>query len=354
MPTVALPHIRDVASRAQVSVGTVSNVLNRPDKVSPATRSRVEEAIAHLGFVRNDSARQLKARRSRMIAYVVLDTTNPFFTDVARGIQDTAQGADLATFLCDTREDVARESNYLELLLEQRVHGVLVTPAGTDHTKLRSLVVMGVPVVLIDKTSDSRDWCTVSVNDIEGGEAAVTHLLELGHRRIAFVGGPSSMHQIQGRYKGALTAVERAGIPDATLSLLETAGLRVADGREAGQRLAGLPAAHRPTAAFCGNDLVALGLLQEMTRKGVAVPDDLSIVGYDDIDFAAAAAVPLTSVRQPRQLLGRVATELLLEEAAALSGPGGHEHRQIEFAPELVVRSSTGRAPGGPGPARRR
>ena len=336
------PGIKDVAARAGVSVGTVSNVLNRPDHVGAATRERVEAAITELGFVRNESARQLRAGRSRTVAYVLLDAGNPFFTDVARGVEEAAREAGLALFLCNSDQDAKREDDYLDLLLEQRVRGVLVTPVDPDGDRLAALPGRGVPVVLLDRAQHGGfDGCSVSVDDVEGGELAVAHLLELGHTRIAFVGGPLGIVQVRERLDGARRALAAAGLPSDALVEIVTDGLTVAEGRTAGERITGMPARIRPTAAFCANDLLALGLLQQLTQLGVAVPDDVAIVGYDDIEFAAAAAVPLTSVRQPRHQLGRTAAELLLEEDAARNGGTPHEHRQVQFSPDLVVREST-------------
>ena len=167
----------------------------------------------------------------------------------------------------------------------------------------------------------------------------MAHLIERGHRRIGFVGGPLSIKQVAERLAGARAAVDSAGLRPDALTVLETTRLDVASGRATGDRLARLSPRRRPTAVFCANDLVALGLLQDTTQRGASVPGDLAIVGYDDIDFAAAAAVPLTSVRQPRAQLGRAATELLIEEATA---PDDHRHRQVVFEPELVVRESSG------------
>lgn len=329
--------VKDVAAHAGVSVGTVSNVLNRPDVVSEETRRKVLEAIAQLGFVRNESGRQLRAGRSRTIAYVVLDASNPFFTDVAKGIEETARANGMALYMCNSDGDAAREADYLELLVEQRVRGILITPVDQDTAQLDVLLRQGIPLLLVDRGAGG-DWCSVGVDDVEGGELAVTHLCEQGHQRIAFVGGPMSTVQVADRLQGARKALEAFGRPADALSMLETTGLNVAEGRRAGERLVGLPRSRRPTAAFCANDLVALGMLQQMTRMGVDVPGDLAIVGYDDIEFAGAAAVPLSSVRQPRQLLGRVAAELLLAESEA---GDEHVHQQVVFRPELVVRTSS-------------
>jgi len=201
--------------------------------------------------------------------------------------------------------------------------------------------VRGIPVVMVDSRADRRTRCSVAVNDVLGGRLAVTHLLEQGHTRVAFVGGPRSIPQVSDRLKGAKAAVAGAAT-DARLEVVATPSLTVAAGREAAERLAGMSLATRPTGVFCANDLIALGVLQEMTRHRIRVPEDISIVGYDDIDFAAAAAVPLTSVRQPRQQLGRTAARMLLEEAAA---GDGHQHQQVIFEPELIVRQSTKAAP---------
>jgi LacI family transcriptional regulator len=330
--------IKDVAAHAGVSVGTVSNVLNRPQTVSAATRQRVEDAIAELGFIRNESARHLRAGRSRTLAYLMLDASNPFFTDVARGIEDVAADEDLTLFLCTSNHDPRRESAYLDSLLQQRVLGVFVTPAGTDGSQLDALARAGIKVILLDRAAQlGFEGCSVSVDDVEGGELAVTHLLELGHERVAFVGGPVDIVQVRDRLTGARRAMSKAGHGPSRIVELLTSELTVAEGRRAGERLLGLPAGRRPTAVFCANDLLALGFLQEMTQQGLTVPDDVAIVGYDDIEFASAAAVPLTSVRQPRHLLGRSAAELLRSEV----DDDAHEHQHVVFTPELVVRTST-------------
>jgi LacI family transcriptional regulator len=330
--------IREVAAHAGVSVGTVSNVLNRPDIVAQPTRDRVHAAIKALGFVRNESARQLRAGRSRTIGLVVLDVANPFFTDVARGVEDEANMAGLSVILCNSDEQLPKEVRYLELLEEHRVQGILITPVAGAGERLARLQRRGTPVILVDSRSPSGSQCSVAVDDVLGGDYAVSHLLEGGHERIAFVGGPPSLRQVADRLEGSIRALRRAGANADELLVIETAALNVSAGQRAGAAIAKMPARQRPTAAFCANDLVALGLLQEMTRHRIRVPDDVAIVGYDDIEFAAAAAVPLSSVRQPRHQLGRTAAQLLLEEAL---GADGHQHRQVIFQPELEVRGSS-------------
>ncbi|MEN3611681.1 LacI family DNA-binding transcriptional regulator [Plantactinospora sp. ZYX-F-223] len=337
--------IRDVASQAGVSVGTVSNVLNRPDIVAASTRNRVLAAINELGFVPNDAARQLRRGRGRTLGLVVLDVANPFFTDVAKGVEDATGAAGMAVIFCNSDGDSAKESRYLDLLEEQRVQGVLITPVDDANERLVRLRERGVLVVLLDRRSTRPDVCSVAVDDRLGGELAMRHLVEAGHRRIAFVGGPWRLEQVRDRYHGAVHALREAGLAEETLRRFETPSPTVAAGRDAASRILGLPRSARATAVFCANDLLALGVLQELTRQQVRVPEDIALVGYDDIDFAAAAAVPLSSVRQPRQRLGQTAAQLMLDEA---NDPENHQHKQVIFDPELVVRESSqyARAPG--------
>jgi LacI family transcriptional regulator len=191
--------------------------------------------------------------------------------------------------------------------------------------------------VLLDRRAADADQCSVAVDDVLGGRLATEHLLEQGHRRIAFVGGGSGLPQMRERHYGVERAVREACGSDDALLVLPPGAPTVTHGREAAGRILELPAARRPTAAICANDLLALGVLQEMVRNGVRVPDDFAIVGYDDIDFAAAAAVPLSSVRKPRQELGRRAAELLIDEARGEN----HLHEQLVFDPVLVVRESS-------------
>jgi LacI family transcriptional regulator len=268
----------------------------------------------------------------------VLDVANPFFTDLARGVEDEASKAGYAVILCNSDDQERKEKRYLELLEEHRVQGVLITPVVGAGSRLARLQRRGTPVVLVDSRSPSRGQCSVAVDDVLGGDLAVSHLLATGHEHIAYLSGPPAIRQVADRHEGALRALRRAGRKNADLQVIEAGGLHVAAGQKAGAEIAALPAGSRPTAVFCANDLIAMGVLQEMTRNRIRVPDDVSIIGYDDIDFAAAAAVPLTSVRQPRQQLGHTAARLLLDEAA---DGEAHQHRQVIFEPELVVRQST-------------
>ncbi|MGQ7311124.1 LacI family DNA-binding transcriptional regulator [Microbacterium arabinogalactanolyticum] len=327
--------VKDVAAAAGVSVGTVSNVLNQPDRVSARTAERVQQAIRELGFVRNDAARQLRAGRSRSIGLVVPDIGNPFFAEVARGAEDRAAEAGMTVLLGNSDESDVRQEAHLELFQEQRVNGVLLTPASDDLSSLRRFTDAGMPVVLVDHEVDEGEIPSVSVDDVEGGRLAVRHLLDAGRRRIAYVSGPRSVRQVAERLEGAQAAI--AEVAGATLEVIEQASLTVLQGRAAGEALAARAEQDRPDAVFAANDLLAVGLLQAFSfAAGVRVPEDIAMVGYDDIDFASATVVPLSSVRQPARLLGRTGVELLLKEL-----DGAEYDRRVRFQPELVVRDSS-------------
>lgn len=334
---MAAASVRDVALRAGVSVGTVSNVLNRPDKVTAETVARVMGAIDDLGFIRNDAARQLRAGHSKTIGLVVLDVRNPFFTDVARGAEDEAASAGLTVILGNSDENSDREAAYLDLFEEQRVHGVLISPFGDITARLQRLRQRGIPAVLVDRSSGDASFSSVSVDDLAGGRLAVEHLIAQGRSRIAFIGGPMEIRQVQDRLEGARIAV--AAHPETELETIVIDALSVLAGRAAGVGIAARPEAERPDAIFAANDLVAMGVLQAllMQSSDIRVPRDISLIGYDDIDFASAAVVPLSSIRQPSALIGHTAVEILLEQAADQTAPP----RQVVFEPELVVRESS-------------
>jgi LacI family transcriptional regulator len=336
--SMATANVRDVAALAGVSVGTVSNVLNQSKPVAPETAKRVLDAIDKLGFIRNDAARQLRVGQSRTVGIMVLDVSNPFFTDIARGVEDTLTSFGRSLILGNSGESATRELGYLDLFEEQRVAGLLITPVGNVLTRLERLRERGSPVVLVDRHENARSFSSVSVDDHRGGQIAAEHLLDGGRTNIAFVGGPRAVLQVAQRSGGAQDAVRERGARP--LRVLELDSMRADAGRVGAEQLLALPAAERPDAVFAANDLIALGVLQALTHAGVRVPDDIAIIGYDDIYFAANAAIPISSIRQPAWEMGRTATELLMAE---IDAPRSTDFRHVVFQPELIVRESTSR-----------
>lgn len=333
---MSVAQVRDVAALAGVSPGTVSNALNRPDKVSPTTLARIQSAIDELGYVRNDAARQLRAGTNRAIGMIVLDIANPFFTDVARGVEDVLVADARPLILGNSSQVATRETSYLDLFEQQRMNGVLITPVGDVIDRLRRLRDRGTSVVLVDRMSQVEEFSSVSIDDKLGGRIATEHLLAIGRRRIAFIGGPADLPQVKNRLAAARAAVERHGSGE--IVFVESDTMNADAGRVGAEQLLQLPAHQRPDAVFAANDLVALGVLQALTLAEVRVPDDIAIVGYDDIDFAASSAIPLSSVRQPARQLGSTAANLLLE---VIADPAGSQVQHVTLKPELVVRRST-------------
>jgi LacI family transcriptional regulator len=325
--------LRDVAQKAGVSAGTVSNVLNRPQIVAPATLRRVRKTIDSMGFVPNGFARHLRAGFSRTLGLVVPDVANPFFTEVARGVEDAANKHDYAVFLCNSDESAEKEERYLSVLIGQQVRGILITPADNRPDRLDRLRERGIAVVLLDRESITAHQCSVSVDDVRGGEIGIQHLASLGHTRIAWVNGPESIPQCADRAVGVATAAHTAKVSVKTIraSLMNTI-----TGEEVTREILALD--DMPTAIFCANDLLALGVMRALISAGIKIPEHISILGYDDILFAASAAIPLSSVAQPAYQLGVTAAELILSEC---DDSKIHAHQQIRFQPHLIVRSST-------------
>ncbi|MFI0352355.1 LacI family DNA-binding transcriptional regulator [Actinomadura sp. 9N407] len=335
--------IREVARRAGVSVGTVSNVLNRPDLVAEATRDRVRAAIQELGFVRNESARRLRqgprrgsdrrgtSPRPRAFGIVVEDLTNPYATDVARGAELTINDAGHDALWLSSDYSPDKERRGLELLIEHQAAGALIVPVALDAAGVDRLRAAGVAVVLIDHAAP--EMCSVQVDHVAGGDIAAAHLLSMGRDRLAFVTGVPQPRPVVERGHGAARTLAKAG--GGELLTLTQDGLTPTGGRAAAERLLGLSPV--PDGVFCANDLLAIGLINELLRRGVRVPEDIAVIGYDDIELASSSAVPLTTIRQPRLAVGEEAAELALAEFGEAES---HLHRQVILTPELIVRES--------------
>lgn len=333
-----MANIRDVARRAGVSAGTVSNVLNRPSYVNVETRQRVLEAIEELQFVPSRNSRQFRPGRERTLGFALADMGNPFFVDVALGAEAAAKELGVGVVIVHNGEDVAREEQNLDLLVQQRVHGIMITPVDEGNPRLEHLVQRGVPIVYVDRISGDRPCCWLATDDRAGGELAGAHLLAQGNTRFAFVGDDRIARQVADRLRGFRDAVQAAGLPAESVTVIPTSSWKISDGRRAGRVVAELPPAERPTAVFCANDMIALGMLQELLHAGIRVPDDIALVGYDDLEWASVSTIPLTTVRQPREEFGRTAVRMLLDE---VEQGAAHEHEHVVFMPELIVRESS-------------
>lgn len=334
------PTIRDVAKAAGVGLGTVSRVLNNSGYVRPETRERVLQTCEELGFVPNQVARSLVRRLTATVGLIVPDITNPFFPSITRGVEDAASDGGYTVFLCNADNDPAMEAVDVRKLRERWVDGIIFV-GTTDRRELVSgLLADGVPVVVTDRMLDELDVDSVVVNNTLGARDAVLHLIDLGHRRIAHAAGPQSTRTGQDRRAGYRQALQEAAIPDAQ-SLVVFGEYTVEGGYHTAQVLLGR--SPRPTAIFAGNDLMALGIMRAADEAGIAVPDELSVVGFDDIQMAGLMHPGLTTVRQPAYEMGRLAMTMLQERIAGQAAPAARRH---VFQPELVVRGTTRRPPG--------
>lgn len=329
--------IRDVARLAGVSAGTVSNVLNRPFYVKDATRERVLAAIDELDFQPQQKARQFRPGRVRTLGIAVANLNNPFFVDVAIGAETVARQNDIGVVIANSAYDARIENQNLDLLVQQRVQGLIISPVDETSSRLQALHDRGVPMVFVDRVGigDTQGW-SVIVDDERGGALAANHLVSTGHRRIALVGHPHTSPKVKARLKGVLSVVERA--PEVIFEVLETDSWTVDTGRETGHRIADMDPADRPTGIICANDLLALGALQTLTSRGLRIPDDIAVIGYDDLEWSAVSSPSLTTIRQPRQLLGATAVRMILE--LFREGNPRPKNNHVVLQPELVIRQS--------------
>jgi DNA-binding LacI/PurR family transcriptional regulator len=329
--------LADVAALAGVSPATVSRVVNRSPLVNGETRVRVEAAIAKLGYRPSRVARRLRVERGRsgLVALLIPDLQNPFFADVARGVEDVAQREGFTVLLGNSDEDAEKEARYLEVMRAESVDGVILPPVSGKDPAALALAQSGVPMVCIDRRLPRAKVDTVVIDNARGAYDAVEHLVGLGHRRIGFIEGRPEISTSQERLEGY-----RRAMADHDLSL-DPALVRVGDSRqESGQQLAGqlLDAPERPTALLVGNNLMTLGALAAIHARGLAIPHDVAIIGYDDMPWAPALDPPLTAVRQPGYELGTRAMELLLQR---IRDPK-RSTTVVVLDPELVVRRSCG------------
>ena len=328
------PSMTDVARHAGVALGTVSNTLNNPEKVSEATRRRVLAAIAELGFVRNDAARSLAAGRSTTVGLVLADIDNSFFVDIARGAETILRQHGMNVLIANTDIDPEREQRHLELFEETRVAGVIITP--TPWVAPRPPAIRSTPLVYVNSAPPDASYSSVVVDEEEGGYLAARHLLDLGRSRLVFVGGPFLLHAISRRHEGAGRAV--AETPGATLDILESRGLNIPHGRQAGREIVARGAG-RYDGIVAASDLLAIGCSQVLDHEpGFEIPADIAVIGYDNNHFASESAKPVSTVAQPGAEMGRVAAQLLINE---VTEPDTFAPRAVTLRPHLAARQST-------------
>ncbi len=328
-----MPTIQDVAKRAGVAPITVSRVVNNSGYVADELRARVEAAVAELGYVPNRLARSLRSRRSETLALVLTDITNPFFTTVARGVEDAASEAGYMVIVCNSDERADKEQTYLQLLLQQRVDGILLVPARGAAESVRFARQQHTPVVVLDRRADDVPADVVRCDSEHGAWLLGRHLLDLGHGRFAVLAGPAGVATSDDRVSGFQRALGESGAD--TVCTVYHGELTQASGAALVQQaLASAPA---PTAVLAANNFITIGALRGLRAAGCEVPADITLVGFDDLPEALVTFPFLTVVAQPAYDMGRRAVELLL---ARLRGPAT-DYQEIVLPTWLEVRSSS-------------
>ena len=331
------PTISDVAKRAYVSKTTVSHVINGTRVVEEETKRRVLAAIADLGYRPNSVARSLTTRRTGTIGMIVSDASNQFFGDMLRGVEDVLRPANYALIVCNTDEALEREEHYLNLLLGQRVEGIIASATSQKWAALTYAEASHTPIVYVDRRFEGLDGPYVGANNVKGAYQGTRHLLDCGHREIGILAGFQRLSTMRERLQGFRMALAELDVP-LPAEWVVTSPLSIEDGRAACRQILSL--ARRPKALFVNNNLLMLGALLELTAMGLRCPEDVSLVGFDDHPWAAVCAPPLTVVSQPARAIGHTAAEML----CALIDGSAVESLCVELECELVVRQSCSRA----------
>ncbi len=330
-----MPTIREVASLAGVAPITVSRVINNAGYVSTETRLRVEEAIRQSGYVPNTLARSFRWKQTGMLALVLTDITNPFWTTVARGVEDAASDAGLNVILCNTDESASEQNRYLQALAQKQVDGVLLVPVDSVLEPIRFMQKQNVPVVVLDRRLPELVADVVRCDSEDAAYRLVQLLLNLGHRRIALLNGPAAVSTAADRLAGYRRALAEAGLSSEAGAVFYGA-FTVSSGHDMTCQALARPLP--PTACFAANNFIAIGALKALAEAGLVVPDDMALVGFDDLPMALVVDPFLTVAVQPAYEMGHKATELLL---ARLSGQAPAAFCEIVLPAQIVERRST-------------
>lgn len=331
--------IKDVALRAQVSITTVSHVINRTRFVSDKVRAEVETAVRELGYVPSAVARSLKSNTTRTIGMLIPNCTNPYFAEIVRSVEDHCFEAGYTLILCNTDDDPHRQGVYLQVLSEKRIDGMIIISTGQDEDLLRLLKGLPIPTVLLDRDIDEVNCDLVQNAHMQGAQMATQYLVDLGHRRIACLAGPDDLTPSTQRIEGWREALAHNGLTDESAHLLWHSDFSSQGGYATMQTILAQP--QRPTAVFVGNDLMGMGALSAAHEAGIRVPQDMSLIGFDDIELAHFTSPALTTIAQPKDRIGVAAVDMLLERIQG----GRVEARKVLFQPELIVRHSTAGVP---------
>lgn len=328
--------IKDVARQAGVSTATVSHVINGTRHVEEKTKHSVRTAMRELGYQPNSLARSLRSGETKTIGLIIPDASNLFFADISRKIEDFGYENGYSVILCNSDNDLSKQRNYINTLIAKQVDGVIFISAGESNEDLLNLSISGIPVVVADRIVPLDLADIVLLNNVEAGYIAVKHLIDLGHRNIACITGPSGVNPSQSRVEGYYNALNEAGIA-INHKLIIPGDFTFKGGVEAVEKLLNIKP--RPSAVFILNDMMAIGAIFQARRMGLLVPENLSIFGFDDIEMASAITPSLTTMKQPIQELADIATSRLIEKMRSENNNWINE--KIVLNAQLIIREST-------------
>lgn len=328
--------LQEVARRARVSIATVSRVLNKSEKVVPETRAAVEQALLDLGYRPSRVARRLRMNsgRAHLVGLIIPDIQNPFYAEIARGVEDAAYASEYALILCNSDENLEKERFYLDVMRDESVDGVVLPPFDDTDVGVVEMVKTGIPVVCVDRSHAKVKTDLVEVDNYQGALEAVRHLIGKGHKSIALIEGRTQVSTSRERRRGYLDALAAGGIAPRK-DLMRAGDFKQESGRILANEL--LDLRKPPTALFVCNNLMTVGALAALHQRGVRVPAEVALVGFDDLPWAEALDPPPTVVRQPAYDVGRQAMELLLKRIMEPNRPPV----TVRLLPELVIRKST-------------
>lgn len=328
--------IKDIAKKADVSYATVSRALNNKKGVNSRTRERILTLAKKLNYRPNAIARGLVKKQTYTLGLIIPDITNPFFSEVARGIEDQANKSKYSVFLCNTNWEIDRQTRHLNLLIEKRVDGVIIAPITHNINSLRDALRGRIPVVYVSNTPPNPENSFVIIDNIRGGFLATKHLIEAGYKSIGFIGSPEDSLTTTERFEGYKLAFEKYGM-QINDRYIQLGDFRCETGYNIIKRM--IEKNNYPNAMFAENDLLALGVIQGVKEMGLTVPKDVAVVGFDDIPLASFPEIQLTTVSQPKYEMGRIAAQILLERLTKDKQEA--LPKRVILEPRLIVRKSS-------------
>ncbi|RCW77233.1 LacI family DNA-binding transcriptional regulator [Saliterribacillus persicus] len=335
--------IYDIAKKADVSPMTVSRVINNSGKIRSTTREKVEQAIKELGYIPNSAARSLTSNQTKTLGLILTDISNPFFAKIARGAEDAAVATGYRVLMSNTDEDSVKEVNYIDMMISARVDGVLIAPTSDETiSQINRLRQHNIPVVLIDRMIEGFEGDYVLGDSYEGSRKLVKHLIDYGHHNIALINGPSNVSTARERQRGYLETLKLndLAVHDHYLSEIDFKSVQAGSAKDIVEQLMSLEKDKKPTAIFAANNFIAISVIKALKELGLNVPEDISVVCFDEVEPVVYFDPFFTVAAQPATEIGRIGTQFLVER---VEHQNINQERKVVLPPDIFIRKSTRR-----------